>query len=531
MAESAPTIDASDTSEGYARVASSGTRWTTAQSILNKIATAFAMIVIAFTMTPTDFGLASVVVVVSGFIMVLPVYVMGDVLIAHQRHKAVVIGVARRVIARVAIVLALAMIALAPLIGIWFDQYPFAPIVALLAFSAGRPIADALMVVPVTRMRIAFRFREIAVINGISQLGVTVTTVVWALLWPSAAAIVVPQVLGALIRSFWFLAAARHVHTRASQRTGRMEARHPDLVPQLIRRVSREFSTAALGQYLHTVVSGLPLMMASQFVSESATGEFSFAFSLANQASAILAYQLGIVLQPIFGRLKSDPSRQISGFMRVVALMSSIMIPIAFLQAALGEPMFVLLFPEKWMAAVPIFVAFSVGLAFALLIAPSMALLKAQGSFTTYFIWQIAQAVACLALFPMAALMWGGLGIAWTDTILWAISVPLIVWLGSRGAGVRGTTVLRLLLTPWLTAAPIAIGAYLAWQALPGPPKVAAAIAVFGIGPVSLLLALLAVRFTQPGVFAVFAPFMARKLKLIPGIGRPLAVLFTPTAQ
>jgi O-antigen/teichoic acid export membrane protein len=269
-------------------------------------------------------------------------------------------------------------------------------------------------------------------------------------------------------------------------------------------------------------------MVASHYVTETVIGQFSFAFSLANQASAILSYQLSTVLQPIFGRLKSDPVRQVAGFMRVVSLMSALAVPIALLQAALAEPLFLLVFGEKWLPAIPFFVAFSFGQAFYFMTAPAMALLKAQGRFGTFFVWQAAHAVACLALFPAAAMWWSAAGVAWADAALWLVSVPLAVSLGARTVGMRLPAVLKVLFASWLTAGPIALAAWAAWRFMPGTPTVAALVALLGVGPVALLLSILAVRITQPAVAGEIAPFMRRVFTRVPVLGTPLANWFAP---
>lgn len=512
---------------GYAKAASSGTWWTTAQGILNKLATAFAMYMVARALSAEQFALASVAIVASGFIMVIPIFVMGDVVITHQHHLSIVSLTARRIVMCTAAVMTVVMLAAAPLVSLWYPQYPFTEMMVLLAISGARPLADALGVFSLSALRTDLRYREIAIINGSVQLGASVLTVLWAVRYPGAAAVVVPQVLSAIVKSAWCAAAARGSPSVARWRY--LDGR-PGLEAAVHRRILREFTSAALAQYIHTVVSGLPLMVTSRFASEADTGFFGFSFSLANQASTILSYQLAIVLQPIFGRLKSHPERQIAGFMRVIALMGAIAVPLALLQAAFAEPLFALVFKDKWLPAVPIFVALCIGQAFFFMTAPAMALLKAQGRFVTYFVWQAAQAALCLALFPAMAKLWGGVAVAWTDTALWLFSVPLAVWLGARVAGVTLGAVLRCFFVPWLTAGPIALAGWAAWRSIPLPGAAGCAVALLVTAPTCLFLSIMAVRFTQPTVFAEMAPSIRRIAGRVPVAGGRLARLLVPDA-
>lgn len=506
-----------------------GTRWTAAQGVINKVVTAVAMLILARLLTPDEFGMASVVVVASGFVTILPVFVMGDVLITHQHHLATVSQAARRVMLWTTVGLVIAIVATAPIIALVYSQYPFWPVATLLAICALRPIAEALTVMPLARLRIALQYREVALITGFIQFGATVLTVIWAVLWPGAAAIVLPQVIAVIARAIFFEIAARRLARTHAHRTDRpLERRRPDLPQRVARRIAGEFSVASLAQYVHTVVSGLPLMVTALLVDETTTGFFSFAYTLAIQTTGVIAAQLAVVLQPIFGRLKTDPSRQIGGFVRIVAAMAALTVPLSLVQAALAEPLFKLFFGSKWMPVIPMFIAFSLVQAFCFILAPTLALLKAQGRFTTVFIWQVVQGLVCLVLFPTAAMLWGALGVAWMDVTIWAVSMPFVVWLGSRSAGVGMLAVLRAFFMPWATSLPIAAAIWFSWWLLPAPGLIAAGAWLLIAGPIGMLLAVLSTRVTQPAVAREFAPFMRRALVRLPLLGKPLAEWYTP---
>jgi teichuronic acid exporter len=523
-----PAMPSEKKPRGYANAASSGTWWTTAQGILNKFATAFAMFMVARALSTEAFALASVVIVASGFIMVIPTFVMGDVVITHQNHLSIVSLTARRIVMRTAAVMTVVMLAAAPAVSLWYPQYPYAEMVMLLTVSAARPLADALGVFPLSALRTDLRYREIAIINGTVQLGASVVTVLWAVQYPGAAAIVVPQILAAIAKTGWCAVAARGSPSAAHWNHFKDR---PGLASAVYRRLLREFTSAALAQYIHTLVSGLPFMVTAWFSNEADTGYFAFAFSLANQAASVLSYQLAIVLQPIFGRLKSQPERQIAGFMRVIALMGALAVPLALLQAAFAQPLFVLVFKEKWLPAIPIFVALSVGQAFFFMTAPAMALLKAQGRFVTYFIWQALQAGICLAIFPLMVKQWGGVAVAWTDTALWLFSVPLAVWLGARVTGVTLGAIARCFFVPWITAGPIALAGWAACRWMPLQVPVVCAAALLLVAPVCFFLSIMAVRFTQPHVFAEVAPSIRRITRLVPMIGASLSRLLVPNTS
>ena len=74
------------------------------------------------------------------------------------------------------------------------------------------------------------------------------------------------------------------------------------------------------------------------------------------------------------------------------------------------------------------------------------------------------------------------------------VSVPLAVWLGARVVGVTLGAVLRCFLLPWITAGPLALAGWLAWQYLPGSQPFVSAIALALSAPLCLFLSIMAVR-------------------------------------
>lgn len=514
------------TRRGYGAAASSGTRWTTAQALLNKLATAVGMVLVARALEPSEYGLAIVVMIAHGFVALLPVLVMGDVLISHQHHLRLIARPAAVVTMWATVGVVLLSVATAPLIAGRYEHYPYAEMTALLALCALRPIGDALTVFPMTRLRIELRYREIAVVSGLCQFGGTLLTVTWALVWPSAAAIVIPQALWVIARAAWLSVLARGSGMRHPGAPRLVSERRPGLAVRLMRRLQRDFVTAAAAQYVHTVVGGLALLTASLVVSDEQTGQLSFAIMLAGQSLTIISSQLAVVLQPIFGKLKIDTARRMNAFMRVLRMMTAVTVPLSLLQAALALPLIRLFFGEKWIPAAPMFVAICVGQANIFALGPTMAMLKAQGRFGTNLAWQAVHGLVCVLVLPGIAIHFGAIGVAWVDSIIWSISLVVGVMLAVRGTGVSLVAVIKAFTMPWLTAAPIAVAAWLASHEMPGPPLIASAAALLLVGPLAMGASILAVRISQPDVAAEMAPFMGRILPRIPIIGGPLARWF-----
>lgn len=496
---------------GLAGKATAGTTWTSAQTIINKVATMGAMWVVALKLTPDEFGMAALTLAVGAFLVVLPPMTVSDVVVTHRRRFALIAPIANRIALRVALVTTVLIALVAPVVGWFYEQYPSGILVGLIWVWSLRPLADGLAALPFSRLRVDFRYRAIALIDGSIQMVATITTVVMALLGSGALALVLPQVAAMFVKALCY---------RAQQRAGNPASVGPDLHAgksreawQLIRirrRIFREFALAAAAQYVHNVLVLLPVLVLGYCSTELQAGLYAFAFSLGAQANGLVASQLGTVFQPIFVTLGVSAQRQRDGFLRVVRVIGAVAVPVCLLQGALAEPLFRLVFEPKWEGAIIVFAILSGLEGFYFATAPTMAMLRAQGRFGTYFIWQSTQFAISLTAYSVGAAMYGALGVAVCATAIWGVSLPIAVWLCTRRAGGRLSAALAVMLAPWTTAAPIAAAAWGAWQLLAPLGRPGMILALLVVGPVSLALAVWAIRISQPAAWADLRPLAAK---------------------
>jgi PST family polysaccharide transporter len=481
----------------------SGTGWSAFQGIANKLATMASIVVVARYLGPVDYGASGLVQGIGGFLVLLPPLVMGDVLIAHERHLGSVRGVARRVVLTSAIASSATIALSIPVFVGLYPKFPGSTLAALLLVFAVRPVADAFCVIPLTRLRSGLRFRVIAAIDGSVQLLATLASIAMAMSGAGALSLIMPQAVASALKAILYLATSRDPGpTSTAAVTGRRARAWG-------RRLRRQFVVAALAQHAHTLISNLPMLVLARISSDEQTGIYTFAFYLSVQATFVISYQVAAVLQPIFAKLGHDHERQAKGFVRVIAAVGALAVPLALLQAVLAEPLLRILFGEKWMSAVPTLAALSVGQAFFFAVAPIMAMLRAQGRFRVLLVWQLLQLVLSIGLYCLAA-SGGALPVAIVDTCVWGLSVPVMAWVCVRGRGVAVPEALRPVVAPWLTALPIALLSWVVWQLLRPWEYPGAAVSVFIVGPLAGLASLAAVRVSQPTTYAELAPMVSR---------------------
>lgn len=486
---------------GFTRIAVSGTGWATGQTVINKFATLFSTWLVARFLVSDEVGAASLAVVVTKFLCVLPPLNLGDVLISHGRRAAWLGPSAGRLAIATGALITLGAILASPGVAWFYGQYPRGLFIGLLMITAFRPLAESLQMRPLASLRMGFRNRTIALIDGLVQLGATATTMLMAVLGAGAWSLVVPQIVAA---------AGKAVLYRARDHAAEPAPRPAPVRRAATRRLRGEFLAAGGAQYMHSLVDTLPLLVLGRMVSESQTGFFAFAFNLAAQANTMVASQISSVLQPVLGRMNDDVARQTGGYLRALRTLSAIAVPICLMQAAFGESLFALLFEPRWQPAARIFSILSLSESFFFAASPTMALLKAQGRFRTFLAWQASQLVVSLIVFPFAAAGAESAGVAAAAAGIWAVSLPIAVWLGIRGSGYTMISSLGIFAAPWSTALPLAAAGWLGavWLGQFGAWGHLAALAT--LAPTCLLSMLLATRISQPSVYAEVAPVVVR---------------------
>ena len=491
----APTANDAEVPEraGLARAAAAGSGWTSGQAMVNKLATAVGIWIIARHLSQDEFGMASLTFAIAGFMVIFPPMVMGDILITYQRHLDRISREGLRLALATSGAATLAMCALAPFIAAFYSNYPAGTLTGLVMAISLRATADASGIVPLSRLRGALLYRSIALIDGTAQLAATLATVALALNGAGAMSLVLPQVLAAVAKAVAYAWAC----TRTVPRNPRHRTRS-----RLYPRIRADFFTASVAQYVHNAAMALPPLLLARLSTETETGIFGFSFMLATQVTVLIAYQLGLVLQPIFVKMRDDPPRQAAAYLRVLRVIGTIAVPLSLLQAALAEPMFALLFPGKWDAALPVFAVMSVVQCFYFGVTPGISMLKAQARFGAYFAWQAAHVVIALVAYALAASYGGALAVAVTDAGLWAVSVPFATWLATRGSGRSAAEAITVFTAPWVTAAPVALLAWLAWKGLAPYGIAGQVVSLAVVGPIAFAMSMVVIRWTQPATYA-----------------------------
>lgn len=446
----------------YANEAVRGSIWTTVQVGFSKAGAAAATFFLGFLLQPSDFGVAWFAISAGGLATGLHVLAALDVLIASPRGFRRIAGAVQLMALMTAVAELILVSALAIVLSrIYPDR---AGLLALMLIVALRPLTDAMNVLPMARMRLGLEYPRLAALDGITTLTGSLGAIAMAYAGFGAMSIVLPPIASTALRGvlYWWHTGP-FIHGWSAGRRWRA--------------LAGRFLTATFGSYVSGVLLILDTTILGLFVAPSSLGLFAFASGIATQVNGIISYQIAGSLHPIFAHLRNDPQRQVEGLLRACRLISCILVPILFVQAAVAGPVFRLIWGTRWDDAVPIFMAISIGQSFIVCLWPASFTLKAQGRFRGYMKLQLLQMAVAITGATAAAAVGGPiaaaavlavgstcapdtatpLAVAINAMALLACFGPLTLWLACRHLGVGATTIADTVLRPWIAAVPCAL--------------------------------------------------------------------------
>jgi O-antigen/teichoic acid export membrane protein len=320
------------TPQGLTRIVVRGVGIAGVGYMLTQALTIAAYLVLARLVTPTELG----VFAAGSLVMIGALFAESGMLAALiQRRDRLDEAAATAVIATFAagVAFTLAGLAVAPLIGLFFDSREIGLVAAALS---GYVLVRQVAVVPEALLQRRFSFLRRLVAEPLSVVAFGLTAIlgaagglgVWALVAGTYAGVTTQAVAAwALVR--W----------------------RPDL-----RRASFALWRELVGYGKHITAAGLvrvftsetPTIFVGRFLGPAPLGQFQYAYRIAQRPLAALVSSVTYVVFPAFARIADDPSRFEHAFLRTVRWLSVVAFPASMILLPLGEPAVVVLFGETW---------------------------------------------------------------------------------------------------------------------------------------------------------------------------------------
>lgn len=415
-----------------------GLLWSLGQNGAARLLALGSQLLLAHFLNSADFGLIGLAYSVQTTLVSLIAFGVDDVILQRARTMRLWLGAGFIISLGLSLAAALLILVASPFAASLYDAPQLIGLLALMALSM--PIT-AVANVPAILLRAQLRFKFMAGYATAELVAQTVLTVLLAWRGYGAYSFVIPVPLLAAVKTivFWRVAGQRLTFRASHLKRWRI------LTGKGIVNWMSRLCTTAMGQGDYALLGA--------FTSKFVVGQYYFAYRLAAQPVWILAGNVGQVLLPALSRYRSEPLRQGAAALQAAKLLSFVVMPVAFLQAAVAGPFLTWLFGTKWVGSIHIMEVLSIGVALDAVSWIAGSLLAARGEFNAQLRYLLIQLPIFFMFIGCGIFLGQALGVAIAVAAFYAITQPVYSYLCFRRGGVTVRQVAWIYLGPTLGAA------------------------------------------------------------------------------
>ncbi len=479
-------------------VAAKGLAVLAAQSMLSRVVLFGSQIALGWLLTPADFGIVAIASIVTSLAWTIIGFGVDSVLLQRSRtmeiweKTAFAVGLGQGILALVVVA------ATAPFFAFLFKSPEL--IAPLLLFALGMPIAGIILV-PTARAFARLAFGWVATINIVDLLVAQILTVLFAFWGFGALSFFLPIPIAFAVRAalFW--------SNRPQRLRGRITRRKINI---LLHRGSMVFGS----RIFSTFMTQGDYFVLALFAAKQAVGFYFFAFRLAAVPIRIIAANVQNILFPMLARMRGDPERQAVSARNAAQMLSYLVTPLCILQAALAEPVLVMLFGAKWAPSIILLQVLSLGLPAEAVAAVARAQLDAVGAFGRTLKYTLAGAAVFFGLVTIGAAWGGALGVATAVATYYLVTQPSIFFRVFPARGHLLRDVMRIFVAPMLVSLAAVGAGVLASSVLFAPEQYLARALTIMLLSGALYIGL--VRLAGPATFADLLRLFGQLLEKVP---------------
>lgn len=436
--------------------------WSTLEILARYGVQFFVMVILARLLTPADFGLIAMLLVFTSVGMLLVDSGFGAALVQRQQttpddETSVFIFTMS-----VGIVTAGILVLAAPTIAAFFNQPKLIELTRVMAvvlpLGAFAAVPDALLT-----MKLDFKARARAEVvaslcSGIVAIVLAVRGFgVWSLAWQGIVSIAIRGLL------LWLYSGWRP--------RGRYRAAS-------FRSLFGFGGYMLLSGLLNTVALRLQSLMIGKLFDAGALGFYTVAQNTQSAPATFMGKVLSRVGLPVFSTIANDRVQLVAALRTSLRMAMFLFVPCMVGIAVVAQPLIILLYGARWVAAAPILSVLALGAALWPVHVLNLAAISAQGRSDLFFRLEIIKQVVSIALVLVFA-HWGPLAIAWSVLVSGLFSAGLNTYYSKR---LLDYGWFAQLTDQWPTLALSTVAAALGWAVLhwnkAGPIAMLAAIMI-----------------------------------------------------
>lgn len=326
-----------------------GLSWTASGTIVQIVVQVIVTSVLARILSPADFGLVSVALIIVGLGQVFAQFGIGLALV--QRYN-----VARRhirtgflVSVSFGLALTLCVVLLTPLIAAFFRLEASSDIIRVMAFIF---LIKSFGVVSESLLQRELRFRTLTIVYAVSYLlGYGVVGIVSAVLYPSAWSLVAAQLTQVTLETVSMLILRRH-----------------SMRPHFNRRAFRDLIGYGGGMTAMKIANFVSLQgdnfIIGRWLGVESLGLYTRAYRLMSLPANLFNEAAEKIIFTTMSKAQMDAVRLRTAYRRGMAFISLLVIPISVAALILAPEIIFILLGPNWTAAVPVFQVLAIGMYF-----------------------------------------------------------------------------------------------------------------------------------------------------------------------
>ncbi|WP_354489372.1 lipopolysaccharide biosynthesis protein [Mesorhizobium robiniae] len=400
-----------------------------------------SVIVLSRLLSPQDFGVVAMCAPVLAFIALFQDFGLTQATIQKTGIRHEEVNYLFWVNVAVSTLLACVLAVAAPLVAAFYDEPRVAGLVAALGLQI---IAYGLGAQHLALLTRRMQFARLAIIDVASAIAGLVVSIAWTFIDRSYWALFAGTLTAAVLPTLCFWANSRW---RPSL------PRKVDGIGELI-----NFGAGITGfNFTNFFARNLDNVLIGKYWGEAQLGLYDRAYKLLLFPLSQITNPLSKVMVPALSRLKDEPDRYRSAYLRVMPLILLVALPGVAFATAMSDVLIPFVLGEQWRQSSSIFLALGFAGLLQPLNNPAGWLFISQGRSGDFMRWGIIAAMTSVLAF-LIGLPYGALGVAIAYAISEYLKTPFLwLYIGKTGP-LRASHILRAV-TPFMLGAHLALAA------------------------------------------------------------------------
>jgi O-antigen/teichoic acid export membrane protein len=388
----------SDSSNGTRRTVAHGLAWMYFSAAIGGLSKLVVLAILARLLTPRDFGLVAIALILTSLVERLGQVGVGPALIQRPSIDADDVVTGAVLSALFGLLMAVLVWVVAPLVADFFQEPLVAPLVRVLSIGF---FIDGLGVTSDALIQRSLKFRTMMVVENLSYVvGIGLVGSVLAMLGLGVWALVAAQVAMRMFRTgllYWMAPTVGGVGHFNRGRVGELLY------------LGGGFS---LGRILNFASLQGDNFVVGRLLGMESLGFYSRAYQLMALPALYVAQVLERVLFPVLAKEQSHTERLRRVYLSVLELLTLVSLPVGALFFFAGAPIVEVVFGDRWGEVVPVLSVLSFGVFFRTAYKCSDTVARSLGAVYQYAFQQGAYAVGVVIGSVVGASLWGTLGVA-----------------------------------------------------------------------------------------------------------------------